>query len=113
MSISTVDRYLELISNGQRRSIVHRLRDGTAGETTVDDLVEHLYDGKSTPLTDGDPNRNHLSIQLIHNHLPKLADHGLIQYDRETEVVRYQPNERIETVLDAFPAEATQFPSDS
>ncbi|WP_455429092.1 DUF7344 domain-containing protein [Haloarcula regularis] len=50
---------------------------------------------------------------MIHNHLPKLDEHGIIQYDQESNIVRYQSDEQIETVLDALPTEVVQTSPDS
>jgi len=45
--------------------------------------------------------RRELSIQLRHTHLPKLASHGVVDYNQEAETVSYQPDEQVEVVLDA------------
>lgn len=103
-----LDTYLTLVSDKRRRGVVRRLRDRPDGEATVEDLVDHLYGNESDLSTEECPHRERISIQLIHNHLPKLADHGVIRYDRERGVVRYRSDERIETVLDALPREAAR-----
>lgn len=113
MSTTHLDTYLKLISDRQRRKIIRHLRDETAVTTTVADLLEQLHDGESAPLTVERSDRDQLSIQLIHNHLPKLDEHGIIHYDRENKAVRYQPDEEIETVLDALPTDVVQTPPDS
>jgi DNA-binding transcriptional ArsR family regulator len=41
-----------------------------------------------------------LEIDLRHIHLPKLADHNLIEYDERSETIRYRDGERVETVLE-------------
>ncbi|WP_379689371.1 DUF7344 domain-containing protein [Halomicroarcula sp. GCM10025817] len=64
-------------------------------------------------MTEERTDRDQLSIQLIHNHLPKLDEHGIIQYDQESNIVRYQSDEQIETVLDALPTEVVQTSPDS
>jgi DNA-binding transcriptional ArsR family regulator len=113
MGTTHLDTYLKLISDSQRRRIIHQLRDETTGKATVEDLVEQLYNGESAPLTAERMDRDQLSIQLIHNHLPKLDEHEIIQYDQENKVVHYRPDKQIETVLDALPAEVVQTPPDS
>ncbi|GAA0259012.1 hypothetical protein GCM10009000_089910 [Halobacterium noricense] len=37
---------------------------------------------------------------LLHQHLPKLADHGLIDYDHRSETVRYRDDSQIERLLE-------------
>lgn len=49
--------------------------------------------------------REQLAIQLYHTHLPRLADHGVVEFDPENQAVRYQPDEQLETVLDSLPDE--------
>jgi len=80
---------------------------------TVEGLVDHLHGGEAGAVAEARPDRNGLSIQLIHNHLPKLDDHGIIHYDQENKVVQYQPDEQIELVLDTLPSEAAQVSPDS
>lgn len=108
METTHIDTYLKLFSDSQRRRIVQQLRDETAGETTVEDLADYLHERESDPLTAARPDRDHLSLQLIHNHLPKLDQHGVVDYDRENKTVRYQPASQVETVLDTLPTEAAQ-----
>ncbi|UTF52000.1 hypothetical protein NGM29_09270 [Natronosalvus rutilus] len=37
-----------------------------------------------------------LLLDLYHNHLPKLEEAGLVEYDDRTETVRYHPNDHVE-----------------
>nr|WP_227380784.1 hypothetical protein [Haladaptatus halobius] len=37
---------------------------------------------------------------LIHTHLPKLADHGIIEYDQRSATVRYRDGRQVEAVLE-------------
>ena len=113
MGTTPLDTYLELISDRQRRRIIHQLREETTGKVTVEDLVKQLHDGESAPLNAERTDRDQHTIQLIHNHLPRLDEHGIIHYDQENKVVRYQPDEQIETVLDALPTEVVLTPADS
>lgn len=113
MGTTSLDAYLKLISDRQRRRIIHQLRDETTGKVTVEKLVDQLHNSESAPLTTEGMDRDQLSIQLIHNHLPRLDEHGIIQYDQENNVVRYQSDEQIETVLDALPTDVVQTPPDS
>lgn len=49
--------------------------------------------------------RDQLAVKLVHSHLPKLAEYGVIEYDPRSGTVRYRPDEQVETVLDALPGE--------
>ncbi|WP_458190910.1 DUF7344 domain-containing protein [Haladaptatus sp. NG-WS-4] len=41
-----------------------------------------------------------MSIELRHVHLPKLADHNLIEYDERSETIRYCDSDRVKTVVE-------------
>lgn len=113
MVAPSLDSTLELVADRQRRQIIRELREDTAGTATVAELVEALADGESIPATDGPPDRSQLSIRLLHTQLPTLDDHGIVQYDRDNGVVRYTPDEQIETVLDSLPPDAVRVASKS
>jgi hypothetical protein len=51
--------------------------------------------------------REQLAVQLQHTHLPKLADHGVVEYERRSGAVRYRPSEPVERVLDTLPGEVS------
>lgn len=108
MGTTQFDTYLKLLSDRQRRRIICRLRAETAGQTTVEDLVDHLHGDEPASVTTSRPDRDQLSIQLVHTHLPKLDEHGLVHYDRENNAVRYQSDEQVETILDALPVDVAQ-----
>ncbi|MFC7021078.1 MULTISPECIES: DUF7344 domain-containing protein [Haloarcula] len=108
MTNHDLDRCLRIVADQHRRQIIHHLRHEAGGNTTFDDLVEQLFtrasDAKNGPLHD----REVLAIQLQHTHLPKLADHGVVDFDHRTGAVRYHPDERVETVLDSLPGDVSR-----
>lgn len=101
MSDHSLDACLQLVADRRRRRIIDQLRDEAGGRATFDDLVDRLHDAEPT---DGDgTDRERLAVRLHHTDLPKLADHGIVAYDRDTGVVEYRSSDRIEAVLDALP----------
>lgn len=98
-----LDELLQLVAKRPRRQAIQHLRHGPTGRTTIDELVEVL--AERGPRDDESPDRKHLAIQLYHIHLPKLADHGLVEFDPETRTVQYQPDKQTERVLDRLPEE--------
>ena len=70
---------LELLTNQQRRQILHRVADTPDG-TTVDQLKQ-LLRGSDSLQTDGNGSVEHRGIELHHVHLPKLQDANVIEYD--------------------------------
>lgn len=97
------DACLRLVADRNRRRIIQQLRHESSSETTVDDLVDRLHSDGSVSDDDRRISREQLAIDLYHSSLPKLDAHGVIEYDRERGIVRYQPNELVETVLDSIP----------
>lgn len=104
MTTRSHDALLGLVADRHRRQAIQQLRKESDGETTFDDLVDRLL-GDESPAGDNRIDREQLAIQLYHAHLPKLADHGVVEFDPENRVVRYQPDEQIETVLDSLSEE--------
>jgi len=108
MTTAHFDTSLKLVSDGLRRAIIRQLRCEPAAETTVTDLADQLLQSDVAWPADARPTRDRIAIQLYHNHLPRLDDHGVVEFDPERRTVAYHPNERIEAVLDALPEEAVQ-----
>ena len=107
MTNHDLDRCLQLVADQHRRRIIQHLRHEANGTTTVNDLLEQISsrvpDSKNGPPKD----REELAIQFHHTHLPKLADHGVVEFEHTTGTVRYQPDEQVETVLDSLPEEVS------
>lgn len=54
-----------------------------------------------------------LTIELIHNHLPKLEGEGFIEWDRETQTVSKGPRfPQVEPALTVLLSHAEKFPAD-
>lgn len=96
MAQSTVDTVFTLLSNEMRRLLCHYFLARDSPTATVDDLVTHLleYD-----LSGAARDRQHLRTELLHRHLPKLADAAVIDYDERTETVRYHGHPLLKQVL--------------
>ena len=101
MNEDSLDECLELVADRKRRRIIRHLRNVTEREVPIDALIDHLHDGR--PISAADRrSRNQTSIQLHHDHLPKLEYHGVVEYEPEREVVRYRSDEVIESLLDSL-----------
>ncbi len=106
-TIST-ENVLQLIADPRRRTILHHLRETGGIAVSVDELTDAL----ATKRTEPSPRdaTNTLSsrqsaddagakAELHHDHLPRLADAGIIEYDRHDGLVRYHAHERLESLL--------------
>jgi DNA-binding transcriptional ArsR family regulator len=94
----------ELLDDARRRRLLAALLD-TPGLVELDELVEQL--GTAVPVseaaTEEPPSaaRRRLRVSLLHKHLPKLADAGIVAYDEEAETVRLVAQaEQLEPHLD-------------
>ncbi|WP_255152661.1 DUF7344 domain-containing protein [Halorarius halobius] len=82
-------------------------------------LVELLYANPQddTPVDDDEPKPKDEELELLldfrHYHLPELEDKGLIDYDRENNVITKGPNfEEIKPVLELIEKYSDELPDD-
>jgi hypothetical protein len=103
----SLDACLRLVADPHRRRVIHYLRHEATGVTTIEDLADQIH--RRAPDAKDDPPRDReaLAIQLQHTHLPKLADHGVVEFEHTTGAVRYHPDAQVETVLDSLPGEVS------
>ena len=63
----------------------------TTDRTTVTDAVDRIVvRGRESASVPAD--RTVVTVQLIHNHLPRLASHDVVDYDRSNDEIRPGPN---------------------
>jgi len=105
MSGKSLDACLALVADRRRRRLLEHLRHSGEGEMPVDDLVDRLHQAGPDGADARRMDRDRLAIQLNHCHLPKLADHGIVEHDRDRGTTEYRPDEQIEAVLDGLPEE--------
>jgi DNA-binding transcriptional ArsR family regulator len=86
---SLLSRIFEALADPRRRFVLYYLRDH--GEATVDDLAVHIAawerDVPASEVSDEDTQQ--IAVELVHSHLPRLEDEGLVEYDPRTETVSY------------------------
>ncbi|WP_236044998.1 DUF7344 domain-containing protein [Haloarcula nitratireducens] len=99
LEASNMDKVLDMFAKRQRRLILFTLQDGATKH-------ESDFVFRGTDSTD-DPH-----LQLIHTHLPKLAEAGYIEWHRETGEVSKGPRyDEIEPLLDLIDNHADELPS--
>lgn len=76
----------QLVANPRNRAVLTALED-TEEPLSVTDLAERLLAREADPWG-SETGLERLILSLHHNHLPRLADAGLIEYDREANVAR-------------------------
>lgn len=75
-----VDRVVETLASARRRRILRHLLKGSETWYDREELARRLHSGRSDIAT--------LETVLVHHHLPKLAEAGLIEYDHRSGAVR-------------------------
>lgn len=82
-SVST-DDVLDVLAKERRREVLSYLIECT-DPVTVDALVAHVESAGQAGI--GNENENRLAVRFHHVDLPKMAAAGLVEYDREENVV--------------------------
>lgn len=103
MSSSTkglpADRLLSMMADQQRRAVLRVLLERSDEAMSVDELVATLTDEESRSPDDQQETAKKTTISLYHVHLPKLAEAGLVEFDQQSDTVRYRATDTVETVL--------------
>jgi hypothetical protein len=83
-----LDTLFSVLSHHRRRRLLLILSDAT-GEVPVDDLVDDLASREGTASGRSAPadRLERIRLSLEHQHLPKLAHAGLVEWDRDDDVV--------------------------
>lgn len=108
-----LDRAHSLLRSPRRRYIVSYLSD--EGEGDVEDLAARIATREREQSADAveAEARRRVAVALVHDHLPRLADHDVVEYDPESGAVasgaelddlasilsRYQASEDVSGVL--------------
>lgn len=85
---ASIDELLSLLGHRRRRDVLYSLsaNEVTDVESLATTIATRESDGSSDGIDDGE--RDAVVIDLYHNHLPKLNDCGLIEYDSRSGAVR-------------------------
>jgi len=97
------DACLTLLANAKRRAVLLTLYDRRAEDAEPIPVEEAVPETRSTPA----------HVALTHSHLPKLADHDVIRWDRENDTVAPGPAfEAIEPFVERLDAARERLPDD-
>ena len=89
MRPEAMDRVHELLSNRQRRHLLYLFLD--AERWSVEAVSMRLVAAERNVPIDAvaENDRRRVAVSLVHDHLPRLADYGVIEYDdRSGDAVR-------------------------
>jgi hypothetical protein len=94
------DTVLDLVSKPRRRALLYHLKDCGDDVIDVDDLVDRVHEREQAiPVREPAASRDVLAASLVHTHLPKLDDVGLVEFDADDDVVHYHGNPAVESYL--------------
>ena len=89
-----VDELLDTLRHPMRRVTIRYFERRGSPVSSLDELVAHVTD------TLRSYSRDEVRIQLVHCHLPKLADREWLEYDLERGEVRYRGHDAADQLLD-------------
>lgn len=92
-----------LLAAPERRYLLYQLAD--RGDAPLDDLVTQIaaWKDETTPAAVERETRQRVYVSLVHNHLPRLADYDIVDYDlRSGDVVVTDGYEDVEPLLEQF-----------
>ena len=89
----SLDLIFELLSNQRRRYLLYYLSEHETG--SVDEIVEYVLTKEA-----GKEDRHTVTISIYHDHIPKLVDAGLLEYDKRSKTVRYWRQPSLEEWLE-------------
>lgn len=96
------DEIFAILSNPRRRYVLYFLNQHESA-IELTDLAEHVaaWENDTTVEELNSKERKRVYVSLYQTHVPKLADHGLIDYDPESGMVRQtETSRRVDQYLD-------------
>ncbi|RBI58754.1 hypothetical protein DMJ13_25800 [halophilic archaeon] len=96
-----VDEALSGLSDGRRRRLLAILREHSTAMSKIA-LAREMVQQEQDKATVDQATVDATVMSLSHNHLPKLDDHDLVNYDSETERVAYVEHPGLETLTTLF-----------
>lgn len=96
----SLDTIFDILSHSHRRQILSYLSRNEDDLATVTDLVTFVstHELEAEERVE-DTHNDAVRVALHHNHLPKLADTGVIEYDTQNGTIRYCGHPKLEKYL--------------
>lgn len=76
----SLEERFSLLADPCRRVVIERL-DRAASDLTIEGLADHVAAELADASEPADDERRRVLFALHHNHLPRLDDHGVLEYD--------------------------------
>jgi hypothetical protein len=89
------DTLYTLFAKVHRREVLAHLERKDTDVADLDELADCVHDE-----VDEVTSPSQARLTLTHAHLPKLAEHNVIEFDDRSETVRYRDGTRVEDLLE-------------
>lgn len=98
----SIDVLFDSMASRRARHVLSYLRSASKDVVTLEELVNRLTEREMADglASDSEDHRQHVAIALHHNHLPKLSDAALLDYDPRSKMVRHWNDDRVVAVLE-------------
>ncbi|WP_433632012.1 DUF7344 domain-containing protein [Halomicrococcus sp. NG-SE-24] len=90
----SLDTVFELLADAQRRAVLQYFTTQDTDVAELTELAAHVH-GEINK----DSSQQRVQLTLCQIHLPKLAEHGVIEYDQRSQTVRYRGGATVEALL--------------
>lgn len=96
-----LDAVFDLLCVPRRRYLLYYLYEIEGDVVDTDDAIDAVcaYEARGTE-RDGFPPREDVLIDLHHDHVPRLADAGVVEYDRRQGTIRFRGSAPLEEWLE-------------
>ncbi|WP_227378574.1 DUF7344 domain-containing protein [Haladaptatus halobius] len=102
----SLDTIFDILSHSHRRYVLSYLSQTEDDLATVADLVAFVSNHESEDETSVQRTQDDaVRVAMHHNHLPKLDDAGVIEFDTQSETIRYWAHPRLERCLSVINAQ--------
>jgi DNA-binding transcriptional ArsR family regulator len=99
LTLSTASK---LLKKPARRVVIRYFSAEETATAELTELAAHVHEE-----VDDITSSEQAQSTLVHTHLPKLAEHDVIEYDKRSETVRYRDGERLEQLLEVVVSNET------
>ena len=100
---TNIDTIYSLLGKSRRRYLLYQLLDREHGNVEELSLQIAAWEAEDSMEAVDEEFRQRVYVSLVHNHLPRLADHGVVDYDlRSGDVVKRDGFADLEPILEQF-----------
>ncbi|MXV62246.1 hypothetical protein GS429_09260 [Natronorubrum sp. JWXQ-INN-674] len=102
-SASRMEAACSLLSESERRFLLYQLSEQQ--DANLEDVVTQIasWEFDMHPDRIDKETRQRVYVSLVHNHLPRLSDHGIIEYDlRSGDIVLGEGFDDVKPLLEQF-----------